>query len=57
MQEALDKAVMVFNNANEKLKKAYEFMKKYVIEGKTLLDKFLEWIGKKVRNVVIGKSR
>ena len=57
MQEALDKAVMVFNNANEKLKKAYEFMKKYVIEGKTLLDKFLEWIGKKVRDVVIGKSR
>lgn len=35
----------------EKLEKAYEFMKKYVIEGKTLLDKFLEWIGEKVRDV------
>ena len=24
-------------------------MKKFVIEGKSMLDKFLEWIGEKVR--------
>lgn len=35
----------------EKLDKAYEFMKKFVIEGKSILDKFFEWIGEKVRDV------
>ncbi len=35
----------------EKLDKAYEFMKKFVIEGKSMLDKFLEWIGEKVKDV------
>lgn len=35
----------------EKLNKAYEFMKQFVIEGKSMLDKFLEWIGEKVRGV------
>lgn len=35
----------------EKLNKAYEFMKQFVIEGKSMLDKFLEWIGEKVRDV------
>ena len=35
----------------EKLDKAYEFMKQFVIEGKSMLDKFLEWIGEKVRDV------
>lgn len=35
----------------KKLDKAYEFMKKFVIEGKSMLDKFLEWIGEKVRDV------
>lgn len=34
----------------EKLDKAYEFMKQFVIEGRTLLDKFLEWVGEKVRD-------
>lgn len=38
----------------EKLEKAYEFMKKFVIEGKSVLDKFLEWIGEKVRE---GRER
>ena len=38
----------------EKLDKAYEFMKKFVIEGKSMLDKFLEWIGEKVRE---GRER
>lgn len=39
---------------HEKLDKAYEFMKKFVIEGKSMLDKFLEWIGEKVRE---GRGR
>lgn len=38
----------------EKLEKAYEFMKKFVIEGKSVLDKVLEWIGEKVRE---GRER
>lgn len=38
----------------EKLDKAYEFMKKFVIEGKSMLDKFLEWIDEKVRE---GRGR
>lgn len=38
----------------EKLDKAYEFMKNFVIEGKSMLDKFLEWIGEKVRE---GRGR
>lgn len=29
-------------------------MKKFVIEGKSMLDKFLEWIGEKVRE---GRGR
>lgn len=38
----------------EKLDKACEFMKKFVIKGKSMLDKFLEWIGEKVRD---GRGR
>ena len=38
----------------EKLDKAYEFMKKFVIEGRSMLDKFLEWIGEKIRE---GRGR
>lgn len=38
----------------EKLDKAYEFMKQFVIEGKSMLDKFLEWIGEKIRE---GRGR
>lgn len=34
-----------------KLEKAYEFMKQFVIEGKSMLDKFMEWIGENVRDV------
>ena len=34
----------------EKLDKAYEFMKKFAIEGRSMLDKFLEWIGEKLRD-------
>ena len=35
----------------QKLDKAYEFMRRFVVEGKSMLDKFLEWIGEKVRDV------
>ena len=35
----------------DKLEKAYEFMKQFVIGGMNLLEKFLEWIGEKVRDV------
>jgi hypothetical protein len=35
----------------DKLEKAYEFMKQFTIGGKNLLEKFLEWIGEKVRDV------
>ena len=34
-----------------KLEKAYEFMKQFVIGGMNLLEKFLEWIGEKVKDV------
>lgn len=39
----------------EKLEKAYEFMKQFVIGGINLLEKFLEWIGEKVKDV--GRER
>lgn len=35
----------------EKLQKAYEFMIQFVIEGKSMLDKFMEWIGEKISDV------
>ena len=35
----------------ELLEKAYEFMKQFVIGGMNLLEKFLEWIGEKVKDV------
>lgn len=34
----------------DKLEKAYEFMKQFVIGGMNLLEKFLEWIGEKVKD-------
>ena len=34
-----------------KLEKAYEFMKQFVLGGINLLEKFLEWIGEKVKDV------
>ena len=35
----------------DKLEKAYEFMKQFVIGGINLLEKFMEWIGEKVMDV------
>ena len=35
----------------DKLEKAYEFMKQFVIGGMNLLEKFWEWIGEKVKDV------
>ena len=39
----------------EKLEKAYEFMKQFVIGGINLLEKFMEWIGEKVRDAGRGR--
>lgn len=39
----------------EKLEKAYEFMKQFVIGGINLLEKFMEWIGEKVKDVGRGR--
>ena len=38
-----------------KLEKVYEFMKQFVIGRMNLLEKFMDWIGEKVRDV--GKGR
>ena len=35
----------------DKLEKTYEFMKQFVIGGMNLLEKFIDWIGEKVRDV------
>lgn len=39
----------------ENLEKAYAFMKQFVIGGINLLEKFMEWIGEKVKDV--GRER
>ena len=39
----------------DKLEKAYEFMKQFVIGGMNLLERFWEWIGEKVRGVGRGR--
>ena len=39
----------------DKLEKAYEFMKQFVIGGMNLLEKFMDWIGDKVRDVGRGR--
>lgn len=39
----------------DKLEKVYEFMKQFVIGGINLLEKFLEWIGEKVKDVGRGR--
>ena len=39
----------------DKLEKAYKFMKQFVIGGMNLLEKFMEWIGEKVRD--LGRGR
>ena len=35
--------------------KAYEFMKQFVIGGMNLLEKFMDWIGEKVRDMGRGR--
>lgn len=39
----------------DRLEKAYEFMKQFVIDGMNLLEKFFEWIEEKVKDV--GRER
>ena len=39
----------------DKLEKAYEFMKQFVIGGINLLEKFMEWIGEKGKDVGRGR--
>lgn len=39
----------------EKLEKAYEFMRQFVIGGINLLEKFMEWLGEKVKDVGRGR--
>lgn len=39
----------------DKLEKAYEFMKQFVIDGINLLERFMDWIGEKVRDVGRGR--
>ena len=39
----------------DKLEKAYEFMKQFVIGGINLLEKFMEWIGEKVKDMGRGR--
>ena len=39
----------------DKLEKAYEFMKQFVIGGISLLEKFIDWIGEKVKDVGRGR--
>lgn len=43
------------SSLKENLEKAYEFMKQFVIDGINLLEKFMEWIGEKVKDV--GRER
>lgn len=43
------------SSLKEKLEKAYEFMKQFVIGGINLLEKFMEWIGEKVKDVGRGR--
>lgn len=38
----------------DRLEKAYEFMKQFVIGGVNLLEKFWEWIGEKAKDVGRG---
>ena len=44
---------MILKNENrtlkEKLQKAYDFMKRFTINGLNMLESFLEYIGEKVR--------
>lgn len=51
----MDTAKWQTEQAQMKLEKAYEFMKQFVIGGMNLLEKFLEWIGEKVKDVGRGR--
>ena len=44
-----------YYEAVDKLEKAYEFMKQFMIVGINLLEKFMEWIGEKVKDVGRGR--
>lgn len=62
VQKEADKWMMIMDTAKwqteqaqMKLEKAYEFMKQSVIGGMNLLEKFLEWIGEKVKDVGRGR--
>ena len=48
-------AALFLNSPKDKLDKAYEFMKQFVIDGMNLLEKFMDWIGEKVRDVGRGR--
>lgn len=39
------------HSLKDKLEKAYEFMKQFVVCWSNLLKKFIEWIGEKVKDV------
>ena len=41
----------------DKLEKSYEFMKQFVIGGMNLLEKFMDWIGEKARDVGRGRRK
>ena len=49
--EAVDMLKEENRSLKDKLEKAYEFMKQFVIGGINLLEKFLEWIEEKVKDV------
>ena len=49
--EAVDMLKEENRSLKDKLEKAYEFMKQFMIGGINLLEKFLEWIGEKVNDV------
>ena len=55
-----DKALKEYNakqKRKDKLDKAYEFMKQFVIGEINLLEKFMEWIGEKVKDVGRGREK
>lgn len=54
-EEMLDMLKEEKRSLKDKLEKVYEFMKQFVIGGMNLLEKFLEWIGEKVKDVGRGR--
>lgn len=56
--DQLNESITIYQencSLNEKLERAYEFMKQFVIGGINLLDKFMEGIGEKVKDVGRGR--